>query len=136
MSLRKEYKLAAKSVSKQHQVASELQALLASVEKAERTITELKTELEQVNRTYQVRSSTQEDIDFLTALLKCAQKKLGWEKQVASIRKRAPVLMTDLTAILNDPKNPPSEASCASLLEAMQQVKAAVERLEQAGASG
>jgi hypothetical protein len=133
MSLRKEHKLAAKSVSKQQQVALDLQSLLASIEKAERTITELKSELEEVNRTHQVRTTTQHDIDFLTALLSCANKKLGWEKQVASLRKRAPGVMEELTAVMQDVKSPPSEETCAILLRAMQQVQAAMERLEKAG---
>lgn len=135
MSLRKEYKAAAKSVSKQEQVALELQSLLVSIEKAERTITDLKSELEAVNRTHQVRTTTQQDIDFLTALLNCAHKKLGWEKQVASLRKRAPGVMEELAVIMQDAKNPPSEATCQTLLHAMQQVKAAMERLEKVGFS-
>jgi hypothetical protein len=133
MSSRKEYRQAAKSVSKQHEVTLELQALLASIEKAERTITELKSELEAANRTHQVRTTTQQDIDFLTALLKCANKKLGWEKQVASLKKRAPGVMQELATIMQDTKNPPSEETCAMLLQTMQQVKAAMERLEKAG---
>jgi hypothetical protein len=135
MSLRKEYKLAAKSVSRQQQVALELQSLLGGIEKAERTITELKAELESVNRTHQIRSTTQHDIDFLTALLKCAHKKLGWEKQVASLRKRTPQLMQELAAVMNDAKNPPDESMCATLLQAMQLVKAAMDRLEKGLAS-
>ena len=133
MSSRKEYRQAAQSVSKQHEVTLELQSLLASIEKAERTITELKSELEVANRTHQVRTTTQQDIDFLTALLKCANKKLGWEKQVASLKKRAPVVMQELATIMQDTKNPPSEETCAMLLQTMQQVKAAMERLEKAG---
>jgi ketopantoate reductase len=114
-------------------VTLELQSLLASIEKAERTITELKSELEAANRTHQVRTTTQQDIDFLTALLKCANKKLGWEKQVASLKKRAPGVMQELATIMQDTKNPPSEETCAMLLQTMQQVKAAMERLEKAG---
>ena len=133
MSSRKEYRQAAKSVSKQHEVTLELQSLLSSIEKAERTITELKSELEAANRTHQVRTTTQQDIDFLTALLKCANKKLGWEKQVASLKKRAPGVMQELATIMQDTKNPPSEETCAMLLQTMQQVKAAMERLEKAG---
>ncbi|HKX61629.1 MAG TPA: hypothetical protein VJS65_07290 [Verrucomicrobiae bacterium] len=133
MSSRKEYRQAAKSVSKQHEVTLELQSLLASIEKAERTITELKSELEEANRTHQVRTTTQQDIDFLTALLKCANKKLGWEKQVSSLKKRAPGVMQELATIMQDTKNPPSEETCAMLLQTMQQVKAAMERLEKAG---
>jgi hypothetical protein len=133
MSSRKEYRQAAKSVSKQHEVTLELQSLLSSIEKAERTITELKSELEAANRTHQVRTTTQQDIDFLTALLKCANKKLGWEKQVASLKKRAPGVMQELATIMQDTQNPPSEETCAMLLQTMQQVKAAMERLEKAG---
>lgn len=133
MSLRKEYKLAAKSLTRQQEVAEELQGLLASIERAEATIRELKAELESVNQTHRNRQTTQEDIDYLTALLKCAHRKLGWEKQVVSLRKRAPALMQGIAEVMQDPKNPPSEELCATLLAALQQVKAAMDRLEQVG---
>jgi NADH dehydrogenase/NADH:ubiquinone oxidoreductase subunit G len=133
MSLRKEHKLAAKSLTRQQQVAQDLQGLLAGIERAEGTITELKGELESVNQMHRNRQTTQEDIDYLTALLRCANKKLGWEKQVVSLRKRAPAIMQDIVEVMQDPKNPPAEAMCATLLSALQQVKAAMERLEQAG---
>jgi chromosome segregation ATPase len=133
MSLRKDYKQAAKSLSKQQQVAEELQALLASIEKTERTISELKAELERVNRIHQVRTTTQQDIDFLTALLNCAHKKLSWEKQVMSVKKRVPAVLAELGRVMEDASNPPSDSMCATLLQAMQQVKAAMERLEKAG---
>jgi len=133
MSLRKENSLAAKAVSQQRHVAEELQSLLASIERAERTIIELKAELELANHTYRDRKTTQEDVDFLTALLKCANKKLGWEKQVSSLRKRTPGIMQDIAALMQDAKHPPGEAMCATLLQSMQQVKAAMDRLEQVG---
>ncbi|MEY2409675.1 MAG: hypothetical protein QOF48_2345 [Verrucomicrobiota bacterium] len=133
MSLRKDQKLAAKSVSQQQYVASRLQDLLTSIERAESTITELKAELELVNQTHRDRRTTQEDIDYLTALLKCAHKKSGWEKQVISLRKRAPEIMEEIVAVMQDPKNPPDETMCATLLQALQQVKAAMERLEHVG---
>jgi len=135
MSLRKEQKLATRSVLRQQEVALELQSLLGAIEKAERTITELKTELEAVNRTHLVRSTTQQDIDFLSALLNCAHKKLGWEKQVASLRKRAPLLMQQLAVVMDDVKNPPDESMCSTLLRAMQLVKEAMDRLEKGLAS-
>jgi len=97
------------------------------------TITELKGELELVNKSHRERRTTQEDIDYLNALLKCAHKKLSWEKQVASLRKRVPETMQQIAAVMEDPKNPPNEAMCATLLEALQQSKAAMDRLEQVG---
>jgi len=133
MSLRKDLKQTAKSISRQQDVAVQLQGLLTSIERAERTISDLKAELQSVNEKHRERRTTQEDIDYLTALLNCAHRKLGWEKQVLSLRKRAPALMQGIVEIMNDPQHPPSEEMCATLLGALQQVKAAMERLETVG---
>ncbi len=133
MTPRKEYQLQAKSVLRQKQAMAELQGLLTSIERAERTIGELKIELELANLTYRDRTTTQEDILFLTALLKCANKKLGWEKQVASLKKRAPEIMREIGELIQDTAHPPAPDVCASWLHTMEQVKAAIERLERVG---
>jgi hypothetical protein len=91
----------------------------------------LQTELEQVNRKHAERKSTREDIAYLTDLLRCANKKLAWEKQIASLQKRTPDLLLRMTAVLNDEKNPPTDEIRASMLSALHGVQAAMERLQQ-----
>jgi hypothetical protein len=62
-------------------------------------------------------------------LLRVANKKLAWEKQIASIQKRAPALMERMTELVDDPKSPPSEQARAEILRALHSVQAAIERL-------
>jgi len=124
------YKLAEKALLEQQRVVSELQSLVKSIERSEKTINDLKPELEAVQNKYPVRKTTQEEIAYLTDLLKCANKKLGWEKQLASLQKRAPVILDQLTSVMNDPANPPSDEMRAAMLRALQGVKVAIERLE------
>ena len=124
------YKLAEKAVMEQQRVVTELQSLVKSIERSEKTINDLKKELEAVQSKYPVRKTTQEEIAYLTDLLKCANKKLGWEKQLASLQKRTPVILDELTSVMNDPTNPPSDEMRAAMLRALQGVKIAIERLE------
>ena len=133
MSLRKEQKLTAKSLSQQQQVVEGMQNLLNSIERAEKSLSELKADLELAKANQPEQRTTQQDIEYLNALLKCAHKKLGWEKQVASLKKRVPEMMQEIAALMNDPSHPPSEEMCASLLQALQQLKSAMERLEATG---
>jgi len=63
-------------------------------------------------------------------LLKCANKKLGWEKQIASMQKRTPTTLDRMAQLLNDPKNPPADEMRANMLQALQGVQAAMERLQ------
>jgi len=69
-------------------------------------------ELEGVQAKYTTRKTTQQEIAYLTDLLKCANKKLGWEKQLASLQKRTPAVLDQLTTLMNDPANPPTK-KCA-----------------------
>jgi chromosome segregation ATPase len=124
------YKLAEKALVEQQRVVTELQSLVKSIERSEKTINDLKKELEAVQSKYPVRKTTQEEIAYLTDLLKCANKKLGWEKQLASLQKRTPVILDELTSVMNDPTNPPSDEMRAAMLRALQGVKVAIERLE------
>src|SRR5947209_7366886 len=100
MSVQKKYQLAAKALAHQRQLISELEALARSVERCEQTLAGLKTELEAVHGKHQNRKTTQDDIAFLTDLLKCANKKLGWEKQIASLKKRTPTVLQEMAAVL------------------------------------
>jgi hypothetical protein len=131
VSLGKQYKLAEKAILQQREVVAELEALGKSIERCEKTITELKNELEAVQTKYQTRKTTQEEIAYLTDLLKCANKKLSWEKQIASLQKKTPAVLDDVTRVINDPKSPPTDDMRASMLRALQLVQASMQRLEQ-----
>jgi hypothetical protein len=126
----KDLKLAEKAATRLHQVVMELKTLQQDIERCEHTITGLQVELSGVNTKYPAVRTTREDIAFLSDLLKCANKKLAWEKQIASLQKRTPLLLEDMVRLMNDPKNPPAEQTRAELLLALQGVQAAMERLQ------
>lgn len=128
----KELKLAQQFAAKQQQLVTELEALVKDIERCEKTITDLQNELGGVNAQYPSPRSTQQDVAYLTDLLKCANKKLVWEKQVASLQKRTPLLLEKMSSLLDDPKSPPAAETRAEILRALQQVQAAVERLQNA----
>jgi chromosome segregation ATPase len=130
MSSIKDLKLAQKAANEQRQVILELKTLVKDIERCEKTIVELKQELENVNSRHQGRRTTREDIAYLTDLLECAKKKLAWEKNIASLQKRTPQLLDRMLKLINDPQNPPSEESRAGMLGSLQAVQAAMERLQ------
>jgi hypothetical protein len=125
----KDLKLAEKSVALQRQVVSELNTLVGDIERCEKTIVYLQSELVAVNAKYPSPRTTRQDIAYLTDLLKCANKKLAWEKQIASMQKRTPVTLERMAQLLNDPKNPPVDEMRAEMLRALQLVQVAMERL-------
>jgi hypothetical protein len=90
--------------------------------------------LDAVNKKHADRRTTRDDIAYLTALLECARKKLGWEKQMASLQKRTPAILDEITRLMNDPKNPPPEELRAQVLQSLQQVQTTMERLQSARA--
>lgn len=108
----------------------ELHTLAKDIERCEKTITDLKTELESVNVKHQNRNSTREDIAYLTDLLKCANKKLAWEKQIASLQKRTPALLEKMSKLMNDPNAAPDEQRRAQMLQSLQVIQGAMERLQ------
>jgi hypothetical protein len=124
------YKLAEKAALEQRAVVGEIDALVNSIERCERTISELKVELEQVNEKHKGRRTTQEDIAYLTDLLKCANKKLSWEKQMASLQKKTPALLERMSTLINDSVNPPSNEMRAAMLQGLEAVRSAMEKLE------
>jgi predicted RNase H-like nuclease (RuvC/YqgF family) len=125
----KDLKLAEKSVVRQQEVVSELSALVRDIERCEKTIADLQSELAVVNSKYPSPRTTRQDIAYLTDLLKCANKKLAWEKQIASMQKRTPATLEKMAQLLNDPRNPPVDAMRVEMLRALQGVQAAMERL-------
>jgi hypothetical protein len=130
MSALKQLQAAQKSALHQQQVITELESLVKDIERCEKTIVDLKVELERVNQTHQGRRTTREDIAYLTDLLRCANKKLNWEKHMASLQKRTPLILEKMSNLINDPKNPPAEQMRDGILRALQGVQTAMERLQ------
>ena len=108
----------------------ELNSLVKDIERCEKTITDLKDELEAVNLEHQGRRTTREDINYLTDLLKCANKKLTWEKHMSSLQKRTPVLLEKMSRLINDSKTPPADETRVQMLQGLQGVQGAMERLQ------
>ncbi len=130
MSLPKHLKLAEKAALQQRQAVLELESVTKSIERCEKTIADLKTELEQVNLKYKDRRTTQDDIAYLTDLLKCAQKKLGWEKQMMSLKKRTESVLQNVSMLMNDPTHPPGDEMRQAILKALQDVQNSMQRLD------
>jgi chromosome segregation ATPase len=122
-------KLEKKGLARQQQVISAVNTLVQDIERCEKTITDLKTELETVNLKHQGRRTTRDDIAYLTDLLECSKKKLNWEKHMASLQKRTPEILKEMSELINDPKNPPPDQVRAEMLRALQGVQAAMEKL-------
>lgn len=129
MATLKDLKLAQKTANLQQALVTQLDSLVSDINRCEQTIAVLQSELGQAAAKYPSPRTTREDIDYLTDLLRVANKKLAWEKQIASIQKRAPALLEQMAQLMNDPKNPPSEQVRAEVLRALQAVQSAMERL-------
>jgi len=130
MSSIKDLKLAQKAAVEHQRLISQLNALVKDIERCEKTMTNLKAELETANSKYPGPRTTREDIAYLTDLLDCAKKKLGWEKQIASLQKRTPAVLQQMTGFLNDVKNSPDETTRARMLQCLESVQSAMERLQ------
>jgi hypothetical protein len=134
MSSLNQLKLEQKSVAHQRQVILQLNSLVGDIERSEKTIVALNRELEEANKKYQGPRNTREDVAYLTDLLDCAKKKLAWEKQIASLQKRAPSLMDQIAGILNDAKAPPDAEMRDQILHSLQAIQSAMQRLQNANA--
>lgn len=130
MTLSKQLKLEQKAAAEQAQIIFDLEKLVSDIERADRTITALNVELQGVNSKYEGRRTTQEDIQYLTALLKCANKKLVWEKQMGSLQKRIPAILETVSNVVNNPNTPADHDKRAQILETLQRVQSAMERLQ------
>jgi hypothetical protein len=126
----KDLKNEQKSLMLQQQVVAELNTLVKDIERCEKTILDLQSELNEVNTKYPSPRTTRQDVAYLTDLLKCAQKKLAWEKQIASMQKRTPATLQKMAQLLNDEKNPPADAMKVEMMKALQGVQAAMGRLQ------
>jgi len=132
MSTVKQIKRAERSAIQQQEVVAELNAIVQDIERCEKTVNDLQRDLAQANASYPAPRTTRQDIAYLTDLLKCAHKKLAWEKQIASLQKRTPSVLEKMSGLLNDPANPPPEPIRAQMLKALQGVQAAMGRLQNA----
>ncbi|HEV8543230.1 MAG TPA: hypothetical protein VGR78_12615 [Verrucomicrobiae bacterium] len=132
MTTSKQLKLAHQVAGQQQTIISELQALVKDIERCEKTILALNTELAGVNAKYGSRRTTQEDIQFLEAVLACAKKKLIWEKQMVSLQKRTPALMQRVENLVNHPQSSPDEQTRKDLLESLHNIQGAMQRLQSA----
>lgn len=131
MSVSKANKLEQKSLLLQREALTELEGLVKSIDRGQKMVAELKTEMDAVNSTHQHRKTTREDIAYLEDLLRCAKKKLAWENLMEGLQKRIPATLEKVSGVMNDAKNPPSEEVRGQILALLQQVQVAMEYLEQ-----
>ena len=131
MSSLKRIKLAEKAAGQSRLVIADLQSLVKDIDRCEKTMTALKTELADVNSKYQGPRNTRDDIAYLTALLDCAKRKLAWEKNIASLQKRTPEILNKMMSLIHDPQNPLPEETKNQMLASLQAVQVAMDRLQQ-----
>src|SRR5688572_25868925 len=131
MSTSRQIKEEQRVTSQQKGLVGELQALVQDIERCEKTVQSLKTELQGVNERHASRSTTQDDIAYLEDLLACARKKLVWEKQIASLQKRTPELMQRVESLVNHPNSNPDQQTQDALMSSIKEVQAAMQRLNQ-----
>jgi hypothetical protein len=133
MSASKQLKESQRAAQKHLILIAELQELVGDIQRCEKIISGLQTELNALNAKYAGQRTTKQDVGFLSALLECAKRKLAWEKQIASLQKRTPELLERMTSFLNAPVNPPSNETRTQILESLQAVQATMEKLQSLG---
>ena len=126
----KQFKRMERGVAQQQRAVAELNLVARDIERCEKTIGELQKELQSINSKYQGPRTTREDIAYLEDLLKCANKKLTWEKHIASLQKRTPALLEEVVKVVNDPNAAPDPETRANVLKSLQAVQGAMERLQ------
>lgn len=116
--------------AERRRVLAELNDLATDIERCQNTISSVMKELEATNAKYsQSARSTRQEVEYLTVLLACAKKKLAWEKQIASLKKRAPALLEKMGDIMADRDHPPSDELKSEMLRCLKIVQGAMERL-------
>ncbi|MDB6023001.1 MAG: Inhibitor of kappaB kinase gamma-like protein [Pedosphaera sp.] len=116
--------------AERRKVLAEVQQLGVSVGRCQETISSVMAELKSANAKYGGERSTRQEVEYLTVLLDCAKKKLAWEKQIASIKKRAPELLERMSKILGDTDHPPADDLKAEMLRSLQIVQGALQSLQ------
>jgi hypothetical protein len=132
MSSLKQFKRIEKGAAQQQRVIADLNGIAKDIERCEQTITSLQNELAEINTRHSNRKTTREDIAYLEDLLKCANKKLVWERNIASLQKRTPAVLESVSRLMNDPQLPPNEELRNEMLKSLQAMQAAMERLQNA----
>ena len=128
----KQFKRMEKGAAQQQRVIGELNGIVKDIERCEQTISTLQKELLEINLRHQNRKTTRDDIAYLEDLLKCANKKLVWEKNIASLQKRTPLVLENVVKLMNDRQLPPDEQLRGQMLQSLQAVQGAMERLQSA----
>jgi hypothetical protein len=118
-------------VAERRKVLAELERLAADIGRCEKSIASVMADLTAVTAKYGGQRTTREDVEYLTVLLDCAKRKLVWEKQIASLQKRAPELLESMSKVMNDRDYPPNEEMKTQMLQSLQVVQSALERLQQ-----
>src|SRR5581483_1734957 len=116
--------------AERRRVLAEVNQLAVNIGRCERTIAAVLADLNVVNAKYQGTRNTREEVEFLKVLLDCAKRKLVWEKQISSLKKRAPALLESMTGILNDSDHPPTEELKSEMLHSLQLIQSALQRLQ------
>lgn len=116
--------------AERRRVLAEVNQLAAGIGRGEQTITSVMGDLNSINAKYQGPRTTREEVEFLKVLLDCAKRKLAWEKQIASLKKRAPALLESMTAIMSDTDHPPGEELKSEMLRSLQAIQSALQRLQ------
>lgn len=129
-------RLLRKSTLLQAEALTDLQALVKGIERAETLLAELKRDTEAMNARHQQKEqrSTREDIAYLEDLLKCARKKLAWEKQMEHLATRTPAVLATVSSVMNEAHNPPPDQLRLNVLDLLQKVQTAMSRLDAAKA--
>lgn len=128
----KQFRQLDKNAAQQQRVIAELNDLAKDIERCEKTISTLQAELISITAKQPEKRTTREDIDYLTALLKCANKKLVWEKNISSLQKRLPVVLEKMSTLIDQPQAAGDDHLRTDMLRALQVVQAAMERLQNA----
>ena len=115
--------------AERRRVLAELKQLAVDIGRSQETITAVMAELSATNAKFQGERSTRQEVEYLTVLLSCAKRKLAWEKQIASLQKRAPALLESMSRIMNDRDHPPTEELKTEMLQSLQSVQSALARL-------
>jgi hypothetical protein len=128
----KDLKAAQKAAAEQRQMLLEIRGLVNDIDRCQKTIGVVNEDLQKANASYQGERTTRQDVEYLTALLDCAKRKLAWEKQITSIQKRTPELLERLQRQMNDEKNAPTGDVREQMVVGLQALQAAMQRLQQA----
>lgn len=111
-------------------ILEEVNGLATDIVRAEKIIGSVMGELKLANEKYSGVRNTRQEVEYLKLLLDCAKQKLAWEKQIASLKRRAPELLESMGNAMNDKEFPPTKEMSEEMLRALQLVQKALEQLQ------